>query len=110
MALPHTWIDASGLHALGCIYSVDVAVLQADMEPALLGPSIKGQSFGTAMVAVAMVNDMHFWALLPRVLEADMDVTTHLMWQMMKACGRNTWCHVHPHPPPRGRASAHLSI
>ena len=78
MALPHTWIDASGLHALGCIYSVDVAVLQADMEPALLGPSIKGQSFGTAMVAVAMVNDLHFWALLPRVLEADMDVTTHL--------------------------------
>ena len=110
MALPHTWIDASGLHALGCIYSVDVAVLQADMEPALLGPSIKGQSFGTAMVAVAMVNDMHFWALLPRVLEADMDVTTHLA-----ADDESVWAqHLVPCSPapaakrPRVGSSIHL--
>ena len=74
MLLPTTWLDAAALHALGCTYSVDVAVLQCGMDPTFVGASLGKLATDVAhtMVTVAMVNDVHFWALLrPDADESD---------------------------------------
>ena len=65
MSINTTWIDASVLHAMGCAYGCDIAILQETVEPALLGPSIQPDFHGAepVLIAVAMVNDLHYWGL-----------------------------------------------
>lgn len=68
VSLNHTWLDSAGLHALACAYNVDICVFQPSVDPALLGPSLyRSEEPSKAMVCLGMVNDLHFWALLPCV-------------------------------------------
>ena len=63
------WIDASVLHALGCIFRVDVALFQEGADPMIVGHSLLRPSGGSPMaetldmVPLAMVNDFHYWGI-----------------------------------------------
>ena len=59
------WIDCAVIHALCSVYQVDAIVFQAGMEPLIVGPSIleQGAEMSKNMVALALVNDFHFWAV-----------------------------------------------
>ena len=61
------WVDTAFLHALGCAYGVTVLVFQDGMEPAILGPHLHDDFDGECdiIVPVALVNDYHFWAVVP---------------------------------------------
>ena len=48
------WVDASVIHALACVFRVDVAIWQAHQEPHVLGHFMSSQS-----PAFAAVNDRH---------------------------------------------------
>ena len=56
------WIDASVLHALGCVFRVDVVILQETVEPTFVGFSLLDTGVTLSLVPVAMENDRHFWA------------------------------------------------
>ena len=60
------WIDALVLHALACMFKVDVAVWQTGMDQTLVGVSTlpKNENLGTVpLLVIAMVNDLHFWGV-----------------------------------------------
>ena len=68
------WVDASVIHALACVFRVDVAIWQAHQEPHVLGHSMcahtllsQGPAFG--LLPLALNNDHHFWG----VVVADVD-------------------------------------
>jgi hypothetical protein len=66
VSLNGTWLDAAGLHGLAVHYGVDLYIFQAGMDPALLGPSLnEANSPSKATISLGMVNDLHYWALLP---------------------------------------------
>ena len=63
------WVDASVLHALGCVFRVDVALFQEGIDPVFVGHSLLQGTDVPSMqepldvVAMAMVNDFHFWGV-----------------------------------------------
>ena len=63
------WIDCSVLQALGCAFCVDILIMQEGMEPAILGASMKPNTVALDALMLAMVNDLHFWAVQPLVPE-----------------------------------------
>ena len=66
MAHDGEWLDASCLHALGCAFSMDIMIWQQHQDQTLVGIScgnITKQSLG--MLSLAMVNDLHYWAVVP---------------------------------------------
>ena len=68
MAKDKTRIDASGIHAGGCVFGMDFAIFQCGMDPAVVGSNFHCNHTGapaTILGAIAMVNDLHFWAILP---------------------------------------------
>ena len=75
MTKPDAWVDTAFLHVMACANGVDVVLIQAGMSPVLLGISThQGQEldcenddkakYPTA-VPMALVNDVHFWGVLP---------------------------------------------
>ena len=63
------WVDASVLHALGCVFRVDVALFQEGIDPVFVGHSLLQRTDVSStqepldMVTMAMVNDFHFWGV-----------------------------------------------
>ena len=63
------WIDASMLHALCCVFSVDAAVFQPTGDPMIVGKSLEGDTAGAHQVRaldtipIALVNDKHWWGV-----------------------------------------------
>ena len=63
MSEDKSWIDASVLHALGCVFKVNVVITQSNSDPAFVGFSLSENSPAPhAYVTVALHNDRHFWA------------------------------------------------
>ena len=63
MSQDKSWIDASVLHALGCVFKVNVVIIQSNSDPAFVGFSMSDNSPAPhAYVTVALHNDRHFWA------------------------------------------------
>jgi len=59
------WVDASVIHALACVFCVDVAIWQAHQEPHVLGHSMLeagDPAFG--LVPIALTNDHNFWGVV----------------------------------------------
>ena len=44
------WIDASVLHALGCVFRVDVIILQETVKPTFVGFSLLGWGFPESII------------------------------------------------------------
>jgi len=77
MTKPGAWVDIAFLHAMACANGVDIALIQAGMSPVLLGISThQGQELVLdcenddkakypTVVPMALVNDVHFWGVLP---------------------------------------------
>ena len=66
------WVDASVIHALACVFCVDVAIWQEHSDPMLIGHSTLSQTDGSparGLVPIALKNDHHFW----RVTGADVE-------------------------------------
>ena len=67
MGTDKEWIDATMLNALGCVFSVDVAVWQDGVDPLLVGhstgPADRSGEPALDLIHVAMVNDLHFWGV-----------------------------------------------
>ena len=64
MSTDGEWVDASVIHALACVFRVDVAIWQAHQEPYMLGHSMSSPEdppFG--LVPIALKNDHHFWGV-----------------------------------------------
>ena len=63
------WIDASMLHALCCVFSVDAAVFQPVGDPMFVGRSMEGDKAGAHQggaldtIAIALANDKHWWGV-----------------------------------------------
>ena len=66
MSENYQWIDACVIHALGCVFKVDVVIFQTSIDPAFVGKStnVEGTA-ATSTIAVALQNDRHFWAAVP---------------------------------------------
>jgi len=58
------WVDASVIHALACVFRVDVAIWQAHQEPHVLGQSMLSQSPAFGLLPLALNNDHHFWGVV----------------------------------------------
>ena len=75
MTKPGAWVDTAFLHGMACANGVDVVLIQAGMSPVLLGISTyQGQELDCenddkakdpTVVPMALVNDVHFWGVLP---------------------------------------------
>ena len=73
MAQPGSWVDTAFMHAMGCANHVDIVLIQAGTSPVLLGTSTHegqetdddNQDKEPTVVPIALVNDVHFWGLLP---------------------------------------------
>ena len=63
------WVDTAFLHALGRAYGVNVLIFQAHTDETLVGEDLAenaGHEHHTPIaVPVALVNDQHFWGVLP---------------------------------------------
>ena len=61
------WVDTAFLHALGRAYGVNVVIFQAHMDEALVGEDLQDSAEHEDCIAVpvALVNDHHFWGVLP---------------------------------------------
>ena len=70
MRLDREWVDTAFLHALRQAHGVTVLIVQADTDEALVGGDLvenmgKGLCPNPIMVPVALVNDHHFWGVVP---------------------------------------------
>ena len=76
MTQPDAWVDTAFLHAMACANGVDIILIQAGKSPVLLGSSThQGQeqdcendddkAKDPTAVPMALVNDVHFWGVLP---------------------------------------------
>ena len=78
MTKPDAWVDTAFLHAMACANGVDVVLIQAGMSPVLLGISTHqgeapelvdcekdDKAKHPTVVPMALVNDVHFWGVLP---------------------------------------------
>ena len=70
------WVDTAFLHALGRAYGVNVVIFQAHMDEALVGEDLQDSAEHEDCIAVpvALVNDYHFWGVLPCADEVAVDV------------------------------------
>ena len=62
------WVDTAFLHALGRAYGVNVWIIQAHTDEALVGDDLAenaGHEHTPIVVPVALVNDQHVWVVLP---------------------------------------------
>ena len=65
------WIDASLMHALGCVFRVDVALWQEGADVTMVGHSLARLANGVVssealdMIPIALVNDLHYWGVIP---------------------------------------------
>ena len=65
------WVDASLMHALGCVFRVDVALWQEVGDLTVVGHSLARPAEGAVstealdMIAIAVVNDLHYWGVIP---------------------------------------------
>ena len=61
------WADLAFLHALGRAYGVSVVIFQAHMDETLVGEGLQDSAEHDDPIAVpvALVNDHHFWGVLP---------------------------------------------
>ena len=59
------WADTAFLHGLACSCSVDIIIFQELVDPTLVGISLSGELDARAMVPIALVNGLHFWAMQP---------------------------------------------
>ena len=71
------WVDTAFLHALGRAHGVNVVIFQAHTDETLVGEGLAdvaehGAGAGIA-VPVALVNDHHFWGVLPCADEVAVD-------------------------------------
>ena len=59
------WVDTTFLHALGRAHGVNVLIIQAHTDEALVGEDLMentGHEHETPiMVPVALINDLNFW-------------------------------------------------
>ena len=69
MSVDKTWADVSLIHALACVFDVDVSIWQAQQEPALVGASLH-EDGSRCLLAIALVNDYHFWGVIKSNEEA----------------------------------------
>ena len=69
MSSDREWVDASVIHALACVFRVDVAIWQAHADPMLVGHSLLSQGPAAGLLPIALHNDHHFWGVV--VMEAD---------------------------------------
>ena len=66
MAVDGEWLDALALHALACSYKVDLLVWQEGIDQTILGHShARSGTPPLAMITTAMVNDLHYWGVVP---------------------------------------------
>ena len=66
MSADRQWVDICMLHALACVFQVDVVVFQQDgNDPAYVGCSIHNGRSATTVVPICLLNDFHYWGLLP---------------------------------------------
>ncbi len=64
MARAGEWVDASVIHALGVLFSVDVQVWQVTSEPTIVGHSLANRSNEPhAIINMAMISDLHVWGV-----------------------------------------------
>ena len=63
------WVDTAFLHALGRAHGVNVVIFQAHTDETLVGEdlaeSVEHEDRVHIAVPVALVNDHHFWGVLP---------------------------------------------
>ena len=61
------WADLAFLHALGRAHGVNVVIFQAHMDETLVGEDLQDSAEHEDRIAVpvALVNDHHFWGVLP---------------------------------------------
>ena len=61
------WADLAFLHALGRAHGVNVVIFQAHMDETLVGEDLQDsvEHKDCIAVPVALVNDHHFWGVLP---------------------------------------------
>ena len=65
MSTDGEWVDASVIHALACVFRVDVAIWQAHQEPHVLGYSMTSpEDLPYGLVPIALNNDHHFWGVV----------------------------------------------
>ena len=57
------WVDTAFLHALGRAYGVNALIIQAHTDETLVGA--RHEHHTPIVVPVALVNDQHFWGVLP---------------------------------------------
>ena len=54
------WVDASVIHALACVFQVDVGIWQEHLEPLLVGQSLAFGRKAFGLMPMALKNDHHF--------------------------------------------------
>ena len=64
MACDKQWVDASVIHALACVFRVDIAIWQDPSEPTMVGYSMLSQGTSFGLVTIALKNDLHFWGVV----------------------------------------------
>jgi len=67
------WVDTPFMHALACACNVDVVIWQTS-GITLIGSSLHQGGKPAALVPVALLNDFHFWALVPDADDADLSL------------------------------------
>jgi hypothetical protein len=74
MRKPGQWVDTSILHALGCVFDVDILVMQCS-EDALVGASLMegSEADDRPLISIALQNDLHFWGCRPMEVARSMN-------------------------------------
>ena len=64
------WVDVSVIHALACVFRVDVAIWQEHLEPMLVGHSMSSSDPASALLSIAL-KMITISGVLPRLLKTD---------------------------------------
>ena len=68
MRKDNEWVDTAFLHALGRAYGVNVLIIQSHIDETIVGEDLTetdNKDGALIAVPVALVNDRHFWGVLP---------------------------------------------
>ena len=102
------WVDTAFLHALGRAHGVNVLIIQTHMDEALVGEDLMDNpehgSDTLIMVPVALVNDHHFWGVVPCSDEVEMRPIDKGEHAALRAHVGKGLC---PNPSGRDRDAAH---
>ena len=61
MSRDKQWVDASVIHALACVFQVDVGIWQEHLESLLVGQSLECDGLrSSGLIPMALKNDYHF--------------------------------------------------